>query len=229
MTFVKDFWRSFVLGAFGALVLLYIGLIIYNGLTPITTQEVPDAGTHNTAKPPPPGAAPGGHWHGDEWHDAPHVPPPKIKRIRTKTNTRPSLALKNIAPILPITNCVVEPAPPLPSNIQARLKQLSREMRAAGTLYEIRNGSLEITETAYKRWYDVLVGDMNPEDAVHFLEAHGVYNPFILDKLQPHRAIDYLYKVRARQEVREIYAKSVLARDSDNPDAQMVLLSARVI
>ncbi|RKU13001.1 hypothetical protein C6503_16530 [Candidatus Poribacteria bacterium] len=23
-------------------------------------------------KPPPPGASPNGHWHGDEWHDAPH-------------------------------------------------------------------------------------------------------------------------------------------------------------
>jgi len=25
-----------------------------------------------TAKPPPPGADPNGHWHGDEWHAAPH-------------------------------------------------------------------------------------------------------------------------------------------------------------
>ncbi|MYF79888.1 MAG: hypothetical protein F4180_08625, partial [Chloroflexi bacterium] len=24
------------------------------------------------AKPPPPGADPNGHWHGDEWHDEPH-------------------------------------------------------------------------------------------------------------------------------------------------------------
>ena len=226
LAFIKDYWKSSLLGALCALVLLYIGILIYDGLNPSRPQEAPNAGTHNTARPPPPGAAPGGHWHGDEWHDAPSAPPPKIKRVRTKTNTLQNPALKNIGPILPITNCIIEPAPPLPADIQERIKQLSREMRIAGTLYEIRNGSLEISEAAHKRNYEVLVGDMAPEDAVDFLEAHGVYNPFILDKLEPRRAIDYLYKVRARQVTRETYARRVLARDPDNPDAQMVMLRA---
>ena len=92
-------------------------------------------------------------------------------------------------------------------------------------MYEIQDGSLEITEAAHKRRYEVLVGDMIPEDAVAFLETHGIYNPIILDKLEPRRAIDYLYKVKARQKDRETYARSVLARDPGNPDAQMVLLS----
>jgi hypothetical protein len=56
MEFVKDYWKSSLLGALGALVLLYIGLFIYDGLTPSATQEVVDTDTHNAAKPPPSGA-----------------------------------------------------------------------------------------------------------------------------------------------------------------------------
>ena len=31
--------------------------------------------TAEVTKQPPPGASPNGHWHGDEWHDAPHQTP----------------------------------------------------------------------------------------------------------------------------------------------------------
>ncbi len=99
-------------------------------------------------------------------------------------------------------------------------------MVIAGTMYEIRDSEKVVTEAAYKRRYDALVGDMYPEDAVAFLEIYQIYNPLILAELKPRRAIDYLYKVRARQKNRETYAKSVLARDPGNPNAQMVLLSA---
>ena len=215
IAFIKDFWKSFLLGALGALVLLYIGLFVYDRLTPNTTREVASAGTHNTAKPPPPE----GHLHAD----TPHTPPPKIKRVRTKANTRQNRALKNIGTTIPITHPVSPPR--LPTDIQARLNQIYQEMIATGTMYEIRNGRLETTKAAHKRKYEVLVGDMEPEDAVAFLEMHGIYNPIILDKLEPRRAIDYLYKVRARQKDREVYARSILARDPGNPDAQMVLLS----
>ena len=34
MTFIKEYWKSSLLGALGALLLLYIGLLIYDGLTP---------------------------------------------------------------------------------------------------------------------------------------------------------------------------------------------------
>lgn len=66
MTFVKEYWKSSLLGALGALVLLCIGLPIYDRLTSDTTQEVPDRDTHNAAKPPPSGAA----------HDGPQRPYP---------------------------------------------------------------------------------------------------------------------------------------------------------
>ena len=99
-------------------------------------------------------------------------------------------------------------------------------MVIAGTMYEIRNGEKVVTEAAYKRNFEILVGGMTAEDAVDFLETYQIYNPLILDELEPRRTIDYLYKVRARQKERETYARSVLARAPGNPDAQMVLLSA---
>lgn len=34
--------------------------------------EKPTAEAPVAERPPPPGASPHGHWHGDEWHDAPH-------------------------------------------------------------------------------------------------------------------------------------------------------------
>ena len=167
----------------------------------------------------------GRHGHEDERHDAPPRYTAKIKRVRFQTNTRQNLALKNISPMLPIT-CEILPHPlPLPTDIQARLSQIYREMIAAGTRYERQDGENVITAEAYRREYDVLVGEMLPGDAVAFLETHGIYNPIILDKLEPRRAIDYLYKVRARQEYREAYARSVLAKDSSNTDAHLVLLS----
>ena len=172
MTFIKGFWKSSLLGALSALVLLYIGTLIYNGLPPNTTQEVVDANKHNTAKPP--GAAPGGYWHGDQWHDAPHTSPPKIKRARP--DTRQNRALKNIGSILPITSPI--PPPLLPTDIQSRLDQLYKEMVIAGTMYKIQDGEKVVTETAYKRNFEILVGGMTPEDAVAFLETYQIYNPY---------------------------------------------------
>ncbi len=99
-------------------------------------------------------------------------------------------------------------------------------MVIAGTMYEILDGEKVVTEAAHKRNFEILVGGMTPEDAVTFLETYQIYNPLILDELEPRRAIDYLYKVRARWKDRETYARGVLARAPDNPDAQMVLLSA---
>lgn len=140
MTFIRDFWKSFLLGALGALVLVSIGFFIYDRLVPNTPREVADTVTpHDTTKPPPPGAAPDGHWHGDEWHAVPHAPPPKIKRVRTKTNTRQNRTQRNIGSILS-SHTHPNPPPPLPADIQARLDQIYLEMRATRTYYDIRTG-----------------------------------------------------------------------------------------
>ena len=42
-------------------------ILIYN---PVEVEKPTEA-----PKPPPPGASANGHWHGEEWHDAPHEPP----------------------------------------------------------------------------------------------------------------------------------------------------------
>lgn len=140
------------------------------------------------------------------------IPSPKINRV----GADPMLLL----------GCEILPHRPLlPASILARLNQARREMIAAGTRYEVVGGENVITVEAYEREYEVLVGDMSASDAVAFLETHGLYNPVILDKLDPRRAIEYLYEVGAHQKEREAYARSVLARDPVNTDAQLVLLS----
>ena len=55
------------------------------------------------AKPPPPGASPNGHWHGDEWHDAPHeetAPTPAVPIVK---NTAPpgAATTPNFPPVDP--------------------------------------------------------------------------------------------------------------------------------
>ncbi len=43
----------------------------------------PQRPVSEVVKPPPPGASPNGHWHGDEWHDEPHQTP--IAEVSQKT------------------------------------------------------------------------------------------------------------------------------------------------
>ena len=212
--FVKDYWKSFLLGGLGALVLICVGLPVYDRLTLDTPQEGADIDAHSTTIPPP----------SDVVKKKPPVLTPHIKRVRTKMTPHQNRSPDNIGSILPITS--PESPPLLPTEIQMRLNKIYREMVIAGTMYEIRNGEKVITEAAYKRNYEILVGDMSTEDALAFLETYQIYNPIILDKLEPRRAIDYFHKVRARWQERKAYATSVLARDPSNPDAQMVLLSA---
>ena len=122
MAFVKDYWRSSLLGAFGALVLLCLGLPVYDRLTLDTPQGVPDTDTHNTAKPSPSGVV----------NNVPHVFTLQFKRLRTKTNTRQKPILKNVVPILPVH--AHSAVPPLPLDIQTRLNQIYQEMISAGTM-----------------------------------------------------------------------------------------------
>ncbi len=87
---------------------------------------------------------------------------------------------------------IIEPLPPLPHALQTRLDNLHRGMAAAGTAYEIRNGEKFMTAEAHERRLKVLVGDMNPEEAIAFLEKHGQYNEAILSQVSADRAFKYL-------------------------------------
>lgn len=56
-------------------------IIIYK---PVEVEKPTEA-----PKPPPSGASPNGHWHGDEWHDAPHDPPDPPPIAPVVVNTPP--------------------------------------------------------------------------------------------------------------------------------------------
>lgn len=159
-------------------------------------------------------------------HGTPNVEVPGKRRpIRFNRAARNNPALKNIGPIpAAVHDDIIEPPPPLPLDIQTRLENLHREMAAIGMVYEIRNGEKFVTEEAHKRRLGVLVGDMNPEDAIDFLETHGQYNEAILSQVSAHRAFKYLQAIRAHPKKVNEYAEKALAENPDNFEAKMKLM-----
>lgn len=113
--FVKDYWKSFLLGGLGALVLICVGLPVYDRLTLDTPQERTDLDTHSTAIPPP----------STDVRNRPPVLTPQIKRVRTKTTPHQNRSPDNIGSILPITS--PDSPPLLPTEIQTRLNRIYRE------------------------------------------------------------------------------------------------------
>ena len=70
-------------------------------------------------------------------------------------------------------------------------------------------------------------GKINFEYVVDFLESQHIYKPAILEKLEPRRAFRYLAvtsitmsESRSRN-IAKTYAERILAKDPDNPDAQL--------
>ena len=158
--------------------------------------------------------------------DTPNAAAPRNHRpIRFNRAARNNSALKNIGTIpAAVHDDIIEPPPPLPTDLQTRLYNLHREMAAIGEMYEIRNGRKFMTEEAHKRRLEILVGDMNPEDAIDFLEEHGQYNEAILSQVSAHRAFKYLQAIRASWEKVNEYAEKALAENPDNFEAKMRLM-----
>ena len=119
---------------------------------------------------------------------------------------------------------IIESPPPLPTDLQTRLDNLHRGMAAAGTAYEIRNGEKFMTVEAHERRLKVLVGDMNPEEAIAFLEKHGQYNEAILSQVSADRAFKYLKAIRASWKKVNEYAEKALVENPDNFEAKMKLM-----
>ncbi len=113
---------------------------------------------------------------------------------------------------------------PLPTDLQMRLDKTHQEMAAAGEAYEIRNGEKFMTMAAHKRRLEILAGDMNPEEAIAFLEKHGTYNEAILDQVSAHRAFKYLQAIRAHPETVNAYAEKALTENPDDFEAKMKLM-----
>lgn len=130
----------------------------------------------------------------------------------------------NRAPLHTGHDDIIEPPPPLPHTLQTRLDNLHRGMAAAGTAYEIRNGEKFMTAEAHERRLKVLVGDMNPEEAIDFLEKHGQYNEAILSRVSADRAFKYLKAIRASWEKVNEYAEKALAENPNNIEVKKHLL-----
>ena len=148
----------------------------------------------------------------------------KRRPIRINRDARNNPALKNLGATHFAHDDIIEPPPPLPIDLQTRLDNLHREMAATGAAYEIRNGEKFMTEEAHKRRLGVLVGDMNPEEAIDFLEKHGQYNEAILSQVSAHRAFKYLQAINASWEKVNEYAEKALAENPDNFEAKMKLM-----
>ncbi len=158
--------------------------------------------------------------------DTPNAAAPRHHRpIRFNRAARNNPALKNIGSIpAAVHDDIIEPPLPLPTDLQTRLYKLHREMAAIGEMYEIRNGEKFITEEAHRRSLEILAGDMNPEEAIDFLEEHGHYNEAILSQVSAHRAFKYLQAIRASWEKVNEYAEKALAENPDNFEAKMRLM-----
>ena len=63
-------------------------------------------------------------------------------------------------------------------------------------------------------------GKITFEYLVDFLESQHIYEPAILEKLEPRRAFRYLVRTLAPNDVIKAYAKRILTEDADNPDAR---------
>ena len=185
-------------------------------------QRMPEVAAHTPdADKPPINAV-----RGKTSHDTPNVEAPRKRRpIRINTDARNNPALKNIGAIpAAVHDDIIEPPPPLETDLQTRLDNLHREMAAIGEVWEIRNGRKFMTEEAHKRRLGVLVGDMNPEDAIDFLEQHGQYNEAILSQVSAHRAFKYLQAIRASWEKVNEYAEKALAENPDDFETKMHLM-----
>ena len=64
-------------------------------------------------------------------------------------------------------------------------------------------------------------GRIDLEYVVDFFESQYHYEPAILEKLEPRRAFKYLNRVRVSRDTVKAYAERILAKDPDNPDAQL--------
>ena len=162
---------------------------------------------------------------GETSHGTPNVEAPRNHRpIRFNRAARDNPSLKNIGSIPAADHDDIIEPPPLPTDLQTRLDDLHREMAAIGEVWEIRNGRKFMTEEAHKRRLGVLAGDMNPEEAIDFLEKHGQYNEAILSQVSADRAFKYLKAIRAHWKRINEYAEKALVENPDNFEAKMKLM-----
>ena len=148
----------------------------------------------------------------------------KRRPVRINTDARNNPALKNLGSIHLAHDDIIDPPPPLPVDVLKRRDLMLRDLADAGKLLERRDSGPVLTEEGFQIELEALTGDMSPEDAVLFLEKHGIYNETILGQVSPHRAFKYLKTIRASYRRVNAYAEKALAENPDDFDAKMRLL-----
>lgn len=98
--------------------------------------------------------------------------------------------------------------PPLQStiDIQTFPLHLYPEMSFAGIMYSYNQGKIDL------------------DYVVDYLESQHIYNPNIVEKLTPHRAFKHFNKIIVSTDIVKAYAERILAKDPENPDAQLHML-----
>ena len=187
-------------------------------------QRLPDVAAHTPdAAKPPINAAPD-----STSHKTPTAAAPKNRRpIRFNKAARNNPIFKNLGAIPPITttDCVIDPPPPLPLDLEQRRRLMLQELLEAGKeVWDMRETGPYLTEAASQTELEVLTGDMSPEEAIDFLEKHGRYNEAILGQVSAHRAFKYLQAIRASWKKVNEYAEKALVENPDNFEAKMKLM-----
>ncbi len=144
--------------------------------------------------------------------------PTKIEPIRP-IFSKTKLGSADYGKVLPLT-CETPPPPPPPDDIKALRDPILLEYHIRNDLNENPMSEEELTE----KEFEIFSGDKTLEETLTFLEKHQIYNAAILDQLEPRRAFEYIYAVRAYHKDKA-YAERVLAEDPDNPDARACMVS----
>lgn len=121
---------------------------------------------------------------------------------------------------------IIEPPPPLPTDVLKRLDTdlKLQELADAGGLWDWRDTGPTLTQEAFQRELEILTGGMNLEEAIAFLEKHDYYNEAILSQVSADRAFKYLKAIRADPKRINEYAAKALVENPDNFEAKMKLM-----
>ncbi len=132
-------------------------------------------------------------------HPRQHIIPQKEMLLNNQVGMKSASSLDN----------TVIPPPTLQTDIQLDFHNLRPTIDIIGLIYMYNQGKLDL------------------DYVVDYLESQHHFDPAILEKLEPRRAFRYIARTSASlggtrsRNIAKAYAERILARDPDNPDAQL--------
>lgn len=135
------------------------------------------------------------------------------EQSRVETPKKRPLLIKKYAPLHAIlikqglprpVNDAIPPIQQLITEVQTFFNPMHLNIVIAGIMDEYNRGRIDL------------------EYVVEFFESQHHYEPAILEELEPRRAFKYFNRiVRVSRDTVKAYAERILAKDPDNPDAQL--------